>query len=182
MFQRGKVEYIEPHLPYMGPPLKYLKVVERMKVAKPVTRKLLENAGRRVADSIQEGATGRLRSLNKFELLSIQLAVVSIFTLPLHHVSISVPVDMNQERIKVSTLAQDRIGQRRTKKAIHATMENNLHEIKQTLNWRKIALEMLNHNTSKVIVRNLENEKLDLPESRTNISVREDGAHDSDMW
>lgn len=60
MFQRGKVEYIEPDLPYMGPPLKYLKVVERMKVAKPVTRKLLENAGRRVADSIQEGATGSL--------------------------------------------------------------------------------------------------------------------------
>lgn len=150
MFQRKKDEYIEPNLPYMGPPLKYLKVVERMKVAKPVARKLLENAGRRVADSIQEGAT--------------------------------VPVDMNMERIKVSTLAQDRIGQRRTKKAIHATVENNLHEIKQTLNWRKIALDMMNHNTSKVCVRNLENEKLDLPESRTNISVRDDGAHDSDMW
>ena len=89
---------------------------------------------------------------------------------------------MNQERIKVSTLAQDRIGQRRTKKAIYSTMENNLHEIKQTLNWRKIALEMLNHNTSKVMVRNLENEKLDMAESRSNITVREDGAHDSDMW
>ena len=84
--------------------------------------------------------------------------------------------------MKVSALAQDRIGQRRTKKAIHATTENNLHEIKQTLNWRKIGLEIMNHNTSKVIVRNLENEKLDLAESRTNISVREDGAPDSDMW
>ena len=184
MFQRKKDEYIEPNLPYMGPPLKYLKVVERMKVAKPVARKLLENAGRRVADSIQEGATGE--HVNHYSVS--HLVSVAFF---LNHYSCSflfcsifsvVPVDMNMERIKVSTLAQDRIGQRRTKKAIHATVENNLHEIKQTLNWRKIALDMMNHNTSKVCVRNLENEKLDLPESRTNISVRDDGAHDSDMW
>mgnify|MGYP001447212254 CR=1 FL=1 len=35
---------------------------------------------------------------------------------------------------------------------------------------------------ASITVRNLENEKLDLAESRTNISVREDGAPDSDMW
>ena len=69
MFKREKVEYIEPHLPYMGPPLKYLKVVERMKVAKPVTRKLLENAGRRIADSIQEGATGKSPRLTQTHIL-----------------------------------------------------------------------------------------------------------------
>ena len=40
----------------------------------------------------------------------------------------------------------------------------------------------MNHNTSKVIVRNLQNEKLDLAESRSNVTVRDDGRMDSDMW
>ena len=66
--------------------------------------------------------------------------------------------------------------------AISASTEGNLHEIKQVLHWRKIGLELMNHNTSKVIVRNLENEKLDFAESRSTMTVRPDGQPDSDMW
>lgn len=94
----------------------------------------------------------------------------------------TIPVAEDMERIKVSKTVTDRIGQKRTKKAIKASYENTLFEIKQTLNWRKLALDMMNHNTSKVVIRPIQNEKIDLAESRAVISTRTDGVADSDMW
>ena len=93
----------------------------------------------------------------------------------------TIPVAQDMERIQVTTDMTDKIGQRRTERSIKMTTENTLFEIKQTLNWRKLAIDMMNHNTSKVLVRSLENEKLDNSESRSIISTRPDGKFDSDL-
>ena len=43
----------QPPMPFMGPPLKFPKVVERVTRVKATTKTIIENARRRVADSIQ---------------------------------------------------------------------------------------------------------------------------------
>ena len=92
----------------------------------------------------------------------------------------TIPVSNEIERIKVTKDVTDRIGQKRTMRSVRASLENNLFEIKQILNWRKISIDMMNNNSSRVQVRKLEN--IDIKESRTVESTREDGKIDSDMW
>lgn len=92
----------------------------------------------------------------------------------------TIPVYHEPERVKVTTEVTDRIGQKRTMRALRATLDNSLHEIKQVLNWRKIAIQMMNKNTSQVVVRKEEN--IDLKEARGVTSTRPDGKPDSDLW
>ena len=92
----------------------------------------------------------------------------------------TIPVSNDIERIKVTKDVTDRIGQKRTMRSVRASLENNLFEIKQILNWRKISIDMMNNNSSRVQVRKLES--IDIKESRTVESTREDGKIDSDMW
>ena len=92
----------------------------------------------------------------------------------------TIPVSNDIERIKVTKDVTDRIGQKRTMRSVRTSLENNLFEIKQILNWRKISIDMMNNNSSRVQVRKLES--IDIKESRTVESTREDGKIDSDMW
>jgi hypothetical protein len=148
LFRRNEVKYIDPPMPYMGPPLKYRVIVDRVQKAKPVTKKILDLCRTQVVDSVMEGAT--------------------------------VPVDDATERVKVTKDVSNRIGLKRTMFALKSSLESTFTEITRILNWRRIAVDLMNHNTSNAIVRKIE--PINVAESRTVLSTRPDGQQDSDMW
>lgn len=148
LFQRKEVKYIDPPMPYMGPPLRYRAVVDRVQKAKPVMKKILDLCRTQVVDSVMEGAT--------------------------------VPVDDATERVRVSKDISNRIGLKRTMFALKSSLESTFTEITRILNWRRISVDLMNHNTSNAIVRKIE--PINTAESRTVLSTRPDGQQDSDMW
>ena len=148
LFQRKEIKFIDPPMPYMGPPMRYRAIVDRVQKAKPVTKKILDLCRTQAVDSVMEGAT--------------------------------IPVDDATERVKVSKDVSNRIGLKRTMFALKSSLESTFSEITRILNWRRIAVDMMNHNTSNIVVRKVE--PINTAESRTVLSTRPDGKQDSDMW
>jgi hypothetical protein len=176
MFARKEEKFVDPPMPYMGPPLRYRSIVDRVQKAKPVAKKILDLCRVQVSDSVLEGST--------------------------------IPVDKDTERIKVSADQSARIGQKRTMVSLRSSLESTFSEITRILNWRRIAVDMMNHNTSNVVVRKIgkirsycrfffsvakrlhsytdyffsSTEPIDTAESRSVLSTRPDGKQDSDLW
>ena len=92
----------------------------------------------------------------------------------------AIPVSDQTERIKVTSDITDRIAQKRTKKSIKLTVENNYSSIKKILNWRSIIQDMMNFNSSGVFVK--KPDSIDISESRAVVTTRPNGKPDSDMW
>ena len=148
LFRRKEEKVVEPPMPKIGEPSRYLQVVERIEKAKPVTRKLLDLSRREVADSILEAG--------------------------------SIPVGDSIDRVKVTTDITDRMSQKRSIKAVRRSLDITFQQIKRFLNFRRIGIDLMNHNSMGVVVRKLED--IDPAGSRTIVSTRSDGKQDSDMW
>ncbi len=82
----------------------------------------------------------------------------------------TVPVSQDTERIIVQEDTMNRMAQARTIKESKASIKRNLEMIQRALIYRKSALEMMNANYSKKVVRKVD--KVDLREARSILEAK----------
>jgi len=81
-----------------------------------------------------------------------------------------IPTHPDKERIAVTADVEQRISQKRSKKAIKLENESNILDIQKSLYWKKMLIEMMNFNFHKVKVRKTQYD--DHKENRTGKKFR----------